>query len=97
MRQAMIDHDRRAAARIDGYQDVINFDLAEGFDHDAMMPVEHCPQITVASEEGNFVILDDTPQRYSDTRALNLDSNANLEGCLRILQSIVGRVSPKET
>ncbi len=95
MQRAKIDHGRRAAVRIDGHQDVINFDLCEGLDRNAMTQGEHCAQI-VTSEEGSFVILDDTPQRYSDTRALSLDSDAYLEGCLRVLQSIVGGVQRKD-
>lgn len=96
MQQAMVEHSRGAAARIDGHQDVINFDLAEGHDHSATMGGEHCPQTVAAGAEGNVVILDDTPQRYSGTRDPNADSHAYLEGCLRVLQSIVGRGRRRE-
>jgi hypothetical protein len=96
MRQATIDHSTCVAVRTDGHQDTIGFDLAGGFDHIAVMQDENGSQIVAASDEGNFVILDDTPQRYSGIRAMNSDSDAYLEGCLRILQSIVGQGRRKQ-
>jgi hypothetical protein len=96
MRQQMIAHNRGTPARVERHQDVTNFDLAEGLDRRAMMQDEHCSQTAIASHEGNFIVLDDTSRRYSDTRALNTDSGAYLEGCLRVLQSIVGPVRRKE-
>jgi hypothetical protein len=92
MRQATIDHSTCVAIRTDGHQDTINFDLAEGSDHNAVMQDQNCSQSVVASNEGNFVILDDTARRYSGTQAMSSGSDAYLEGCLRILQSIVGHV-----
>lgn len=96
MRQEMVDHCRVTPARVDGHQDVTNFDLVEGLNHRALMQGEHCSKTAVASHEGNFIVLDDTLQRYPGIFSRNTDSDAYLEGCLRVLQSIIGPAQPKE-
>jgi len=86
----MINHSGGVATRFDERQDLSGFQHAEGLECGAMSQGEDCPQIVVVSDEGNFLVLDDTIQRYSDTFVGNSASNAHLEGYLRVLQSIVG-------
>ena len=97
MRQATIDHSTSVAVRSEGDQGMINFDLAEVSGHNAAMPDENRPQGEASNDEGNFVILDDTVRRYSGTKSVESGSDAYLEGCLRILQSIVGHARQKQT